>query len=51
MVIENKRRDWVSTMTFTFTESNRRSLFWTGSDDEAAGVGLEIGGFWRREYT
>ena len=42
MVIGNKRRDWVSTLTLPF---------WTGSDDEAAGVGLEIGGFWRQEYT
>ena len=51
MFIGNKRREWVSTLTFPFIESNKKIITLIGSDDEVASIGLETVGFWCREYT
>ena len=45
MVIGNKRRDWVSTLMFTFMERIGRSSLETGSNVKAASVERETRGF------
>ena len=37
----------MSTLTFTFMESNKKIIMKIGSDVEAVSGGLEIGGYWR----
>ena len=44
MVIRTKEGDWMSTLTFTFTESNRKVLTKNGSDVEAVDGGVEAAG-------